>query len=118
MYLQKNESQDGGIVYGFKLEGEVAKLFIDTTNKVWKKCGRVEFTKIINNNGDFNSASRKNMTFFLPPSAANICIVCYVDISAEYPNDLDNCYKLKLWKRSEKTKTCRDSEQYFEDEII
>ena len=58
------------------------------------------------------------MSFFLPPSAANICIVCYVDISAKYPNDLGNSYKLKLWKKSEKTKSCRDLERYFEDEII
>ena len=48
----------------------------------------------------------KNISFFLSPSAANIFIVCHVDISAKYPNDLHNSYKLKLWKASEKTKTC------------
>ena len=47
----------------------------------------------------------KDMFFFLSPSAANIYIVCHADISAKYSNDVD---KLKLWKGSEKTKTCRD----------
>ena len=77
LYLKKDESQDGGIVYGFKHQGEVTKLFIDIRNKIWKRCGRNEIIKIINNNGDFNSTGRKNMSFFLPPSAANICIVCH-----------------------------------------
>ena len=77
LYLKKDESQDGGIVCGFKRQGEVTKLFIDIRNKIWKKCGRVEFIKIINNNGDFNSTGKKNMSFLLPPSAANICIVCH-----------------------------------------
>ena len=27
--------------------------------------------------------------FLLSPSAANICIVCHVGISAKYPNDLE-----------------------------
>ena len=34
----------------------------------------------------------KNISFFLSPSAANICMVCHVDISAKYPNNL-NCRK-------------------------
>ena len=59
----------------------------------------------------------KNISFFLSPSAANTFIVCHVDISAKYPNDLHNSYKLKLWKASEKTKTCWDLETYFGEEI-
>ena len=59
----------------------------------------------------------KNISFFLSPSAANIFIVCHVDISAKYPNDLHNSYKLKLWKESEKTKTCWDLETYFGEKI-
>ena len=34
LYLKKDESQDGGIVYGFKHQGEVTKLFIDIRNKI------------------------------------------------------------------------------------
>ena len=44
----------------------------------------------------------KNMSFFL---SANKYVVCHADISAKYSNDVG---KLKLWKGSEKTKTCRD----------
>ena len=62
--------------------------------------------------------AEKNISFFLSPSAVNICIICHVDISAKYPNDLDNSYKLKLWRGSEKTKTCWDLETYFGEEII
>ena len=68
---------------------------------------------------DFSTPEvEKNISFFLSPSAANICIVCHVDISAKYPNNLDNSYKLKLWKGSEKAKTCWDLETYFGEEII
>ena len=62
--------------------------------------------------------AEKNISFFLSPSAENKCITCHVDISAKYPNDLDNSYKLKLWRGSEKTKTCWDFETYFGEEII
>ena len=63
--------------------------------------------------------AEKNICFFLSPSAANICSICYVDISAKYPNDLNNSYKLKLWRGSEKNKTCWDYlETYLGEEII
>ena len=68
---------------------------------------------------DFSTPEvEKNISFFLSPSAANICIACHVDISAKHPNNLDNSYKLKLWKGSEKAKTCWDLETYFGEEII
>ena len=60
----------------------------------------------------------ENISFFLSPSDANICIACHVDISAKYPNDLDDSYKLKLWKGSDKIKTCWDLETYLGEEII
>ena len=55
--------------------------------------GITEFIKIINNNVDFSSTSRKNTSLY----TSNIFIVCYVDTSAKYPNDLNNSYRLKCW---------------------
>ena len=49
-------------------------------------------------------------TFFLPPSAASICIVCHSDIA-------DSSNKQKLWKRNEKIKICIELELYFGDTV-
>ena len=57
-------------------------------------------------------------TFFLSPSAADICIICHIDITVKYPKDKDKRNKLRLWKDSvTKTKVCLEVEKFLGEEI-
>ena len=56
--------------------------------------------------------------FSLSPSAADICIICHIDITVKYPKDKDMRNKLRLWKDSiTKTKVYLDVEKFLREEI-
>ena len=57
-------------------------------------------------------------TFFLSLSAADICIICHIDITVKYPKDKDNRNKLRLWKDSvTKTEVCLKVKRFLGEEI-
>ena len=56
--------------------------------------------------------------FFLPPSAADICIICHIDITVKHPKDKDKRNKLRVWKDSvTKTKVCLGVKKFLGEEI-
>ena len=59
-----------------------------------------------------NSEDSTVTTFYLTPSAGNICIQCCEDVTIKYPNDKDFSKKRKLWDQSgKKTQICLDYEK-------
>ena len=60
----------------------------------------------------------RRTTFFLSPSAADICITCHIEITVKYPEDKDKRNKLRLWKDSvTKTKVSLKVEKFLREEI-
>ena len=58
------------------------------------------------------------LTLFLPPSTADICIICHIDITVKYLEDDDKRNKLRLWKDSvTKPKVCLEVEEFLGEEI-